>query len=611
MPSANELSSLIEHDPQMQLPELPKLSDDYLKIWASSQLLILTGGLSDVVLRGKSVSSILPQVLPLLNGRLSIPEICARVYGYPERSVRDVIALLYMRGVLEEGRVVIHALPKEAVRAFKPQLDFYSRYIDVTRSSKNRYEVLDKLQSSHVLLVVDGYAAYQTAHEFINAGVGQLDILNLNDHEDWAALTQLSPFSAVTLLPAGWVENVTPYDLIVFVSGTRNGEGVRRLNKLAHDSGKTLLCALLHPDDVQIGPVYFPQQSPCYECAEIQGALSLDQATASTDTQVGEHQLSPEQHIGVGQVTVAMITILTHLTSVGDPAVYVLSQDTLTWDIKPVHMIAGCPLCGKVADYDHRDLPIGDHYLENLPTFYHINARVRRYDMNPKGHQVHYRDEVFETLKHAHKAYDGCPHIELPQIDVLPEHFHDSYAQTISQPPAPRTTPIQLQDISILLLLAGGVISLTKGDWVFQKRITPSAGNLLSQGLYFANFSVPGLDPGLYYFRQEGFLEQVAKGDFRAAIGNTVMGSETLPSLPAGAILQTSSMARIESKYGRRAFLFSMFDAGVMLHSLQYMSQLLNIQVWQALDFYDDELNTLMGLHTANEFVSYIAYLTL
>src|SRR5688572_16199322 len=210
MPEAKQLSTLIEHDPQMQLPQQPRLSKDFVKIWGSSQLLIIGGSTTDVVFRGKSVSTVLPQLLPLLNGRLTIGQIAAQVTGYSEQVVRDAISLLYMRGLLEEGKFASKYVNKEIVQGFKSQLKFYGRYVDQTRYSKSRYQVLERLLSSRVLLMAQGTVGYLVAADLINSGIGALDIVTLDKSQHWENLCEQSPFTQVNLLdvPLNKVESL-------------------------------------------------------------------------------------------------------------------------------------------------------------------------------------------------------------------------------------------------------------------------------------------------------------------------------------------------------------------------------------------------------------------
>jgi SagB-type dehydrogenase family enzyme len=605
----------------MQLPEYPRLPTDFLTVPLTSQLLLVAGGYADITLRGKSVSTILPALMPLLNGRLTIKEIAGRLPNYSEQAVRDTITLLYMRGILEEGRTYTTNITKEKLQWFKPQLDFYSRYTDVTRYSRNRLEVLERLQHSRIALVANSPAAYELATGLVELGIGQLNIVLLNATEAdarWTALKQASPFTQVQFYDGGLSACAQPeawlvgQNMLLFVGLPWDGSTIRHLNQLALAYKVILQCGLFDNGTIEIGHVYYPDQSPCYECANLQGALNLQR--------VGPHDMAlphdsdcidfvAETRLGVGFMTLSVLTTLTRLTPPADSTVNRLSLKTLAWETQTLYKILACPVCGQVEDYDGRDFAIGHDHEENLPAFYHANARVRKQVMFPKGHQVHYRDEVVKTVRNAYKAYDGRLRIALPEMGAMPASFEKPYTQMSLGTQPLHKQPLSFDAIGKLMRLVGGATTLKHGDFAFHKRITPSGGNMLSQSLYLINFDLPEVSPGIYYFHQDGYLEQIKTGRFSEPVLGAVLQREGMPERPHAAIVITSCMARIESKYGGRAFFFSMVDSGVMLHSLQYVSGLFGVELWQAFEFVDDDIHNMLELYTSNEIVSAITFL--
>ena len=174
---AKYLSEMVNSDPQMQIPPYPRLSEDYLKLWYNSDMLIVEGGLSEVVLRGRSVRSLLPQLLPLLDGCRTIAEITACVRGFKDKAIHDALTLLYMQGLLEDGRAGRDKMSTSQLTAYGSALKFYSRYIDFTRASKGRYDLLHALQSKHVLLSATGSATLPFVSALAELGIGEITVI--------------------------------------------------------------------------------------------------------------------------------------------------------------------------------------------------------------------------------------------------------------------------------------------------------------------------------------------------------------------------------------------------------------------------------------------------
>lgn len=597
MLNANGLSASIT-SPQMRLPVRPRLPESLILVWHNQQTLVILGAMSDVVLRGKSVSVLMPRLLPLLNGALSADEIAARLPDIAPKIVRDALLLLQMQGVLEDGAASGPALPAETARAFADQLRFYGRYVDYTRAQRSRSDVLGRLQSSAVLLVGRGAGAAQTVRELVSLGVGAIDVLPLDgDATDWAALS--TPHARVALAPGGPdALDRAALDgrrLLLLVSDRPETKLTRRLNRLALDARVPFMRAYLDPaGPIEIGPTVYAGETACYECALTAGAL-----TAAADDAIPA-AAGPEVVLGASQTALFSLAILTSLLPVASGhALHRFDPASLRFTPQPVYRLPGCPACSPCAEYPaERELAIAPGHSESLAAFYHANSLDRHYALFPKSFQDHYSSQNTQSVMGGFKSYTNRPAVDVsPWLDAAPARFGAAYAGPTAGPASP-TAPASLPALATLLATAAGRRD-ERGAFAASgpRRLAPSGGNFTSQTLYLLNLDLPGLAPGLYHFNAPGLrLELLAPGEQRAAL-RACLPESFGPDGAAAAIIQTAAFARLENKYPLKAYQIALYDSGAMLASLEAAGGALGLELRSTIDFYDAELASLLGLN--------------
>ncbi|MDT5261888.1 MAG: hypothetical protein QOC61_892 [Acidobacteriota bacterium] len=619
-------------DEQLRFPSHPRLSEDFVKLWYNQQTLIVLGGADEVVLRGKAVSALLPQLLPLLTGRLPFDEIAQRIPGIRPAALNETLLLLYMNGLLEEGLVQADNLSRELVRDFGEQLKFYSRYVDFTRSNRNRYEVLGQLQASSIVFVGQGRAARGLLNEVAALGLGQAHVLPL-DGERMGWQIPASPHTRVEILDAvtsaseaggekTWLaaltEKLQGQQLLLLVSDAPASDLTRRLNRLAVEHRVPFLRCRIGPGAVELGPAYLPGESGCYECAQLARVLDLDapdDAPAEPPLAPDDEWLSPEEQLGISQAALLVLSLLTKLTPIaGEFVLYRLSPADFKLERQAVYQLPGCPVCSVVKDYDvNRDLLVGAQHVENWPTLYHFNSNDRKATVIPKGHQRHYAPKVLKMMEGAYKSYASGEQTDLAaRTAAWPEALSQPYAGVARGDTAPTTRRrVTLDDISWLFrITAGRNLTDPQVGWETGQRFTPSGGALASQQLYLVNLAVEGLSPGLYHFNQVGgTLEQMPGEQLGERLARAVPGTEEIDGRIVAAIIQTAAFGRLEYKYAFKAYRYSLYDSGAMLQSLHTVSQVLGLELWHAAHFYDEEVSDVLNLHTVTEFPLYVAYL--
>lgn len=621
-------------DEQLRLPLRPRMPEDMVKIWHNRQTLVVFGSAEEVVFRGKAVAVLLPQLIPCLSGRLSVEEITGRIQGARPDSVIEALTMLHMHGLLEEGLVSTPGLSRELVKDFEPLLKFFSRYVDVTRVCANRYEVLGRLRASSVMLVGDGPAARQSLHELLALGVGKVTLLPLDgaqsDYESADASlytnVEAAGLDAATLLEGGadaarqMEETLARHSLLLLVSRHPRPRLTRLLNRLSVGSGVPFLRSHISEQRVEIGPAVMPHESGCCECAHLSGILDLDgpDGSAPSDEEpAASGWATPEEQLGASRVTLHALSMLTRVIPVsGANKLSRLSFETLRFEEQPTCRMVGCATCSTVKHYDaERDLFVGPAHAENWPTLFHFNTNDQHFNLAPKAYQMHYAASVVKMASASpHKNYSTpLPPIELATaFGEMPDGLKRAYdGGALRSPAAPTKGPVAIADVARLLMLTAGrrMNSVWKG-WPQGRRLTPSGGNLASQQLYLINYSVGGLAAGLYNFNSsDDTLEPLGAAGARETFDAAVPGAAGLGPRMAAALVQTAVYGRVEHKYVSKAYRYCLHDSGAMLESLRAVSHALGLELWHTLEFYDDEVRDLIGLHTIQEFPLLVALL--
>ena len=624
MKEAKGLAQRVAHDPQIQLPTYPRMPEDIVKIWFTQQLLVLGGPIDDIALRGKSVENLLPQLLPLLQGRLTMDQIVERIHGFRSQSVRDALVLLYMQGVIEEGAIPFQNLNRELIKAFNSQLKFYSRYIDYTHANINRYEVLSRMQASSVLVIGQGLTGRATLAETAALGLGNATVLPIDGATDaWQSLT--TPYFNIELLDLDVEELrdgnllaieklaqvIRSQNLVLLLTDTPNPTFTRLLNRLSIEQKVPFMRAYISQEAVWLGPTVFPGESGCYECANLSGLIDLD-AAETNNTSKPYYYLSPFEQIGVSQQALLILANLTKFIPIltGD-GLFELDQE-MQLTPHALHAYIGCPVCNHVYDYDgpQRNLQVGPNHTENLSALFHLNTNDKAYRFFLKGHQVHYKSKNLKHLPGAYKQYTGRPRIPY-QEDVLqpPPGFEAPFAALQATPDLiPKRETFTFDELKAFIQLTAGSYRVPEQLSRFV-RITPSGGSLASQTIYLVNFAVDGLPSGIYHASPTGHLDQLRMGDFRQELDEIIMGAATDADQEfLGVVVLTAAFSRLASKYLSKAYRYSHYDSGAMLHTIQTVGRLVGLEMWPTGNFYDDRLQDLLALGADTELITYVIY---
>lgn len=163
--------------------------------------------------------------------------------------------------------------------------------------------------------------------------------------------------------------------------------------------------------------------------------------------------------------------------------------------------------------------------------------------------------------------------------------------------------PVSLQALSQVLWAASGV-TLRAGDFLL--RTSPSAGALYPVDVYVFARLVEGLTPGLYHFVPTGqALRQRYEGDFSELLADAALNQDFLAE--AGFVLVlTAVFERTTWKYGARGFRYLYLDAGHIVQNAALAAVSLGLGSCPVAAFFDDEINSLLGVNPARESALYL-----
>ncbi|HEY3184419.1 MAG TPA: TOMM precursor leader peptide-binding protein [Gaiellaceae bacterium] len=221
----------------MDVPDRPLLSPWY-RIVGDGERLILEHAQVAVVLEGAAVRTLLPHLLPLLDGTRTVAELVARL-GIAARPAVDLaLALLAEHGVLAEGPPAPERA-RASAHAFAAAFDVSPRV------------AAERLRAGSVGVVGGGPAAADVARLLHLAGVEHVP------HLSWRRGADV--------------------DVAVVAPALDEVDGLQPWNSLALERGMTWLP--VRPWDGRcafVGPLVVPGESCCYECTLLRRAANVD-----------------------------------------------------------------------------------------------------------------------------------------------------------------------------------------------------------------------------------------------------------------------------------------------------------------------------------------------
>lgn len=203
-----------------------------------------------------------------------------------------------------------------------------------------------------------------------------------------------------------------------------------------------------------------------------------------------------------------------------------------------------------------------------------------------------------------YKRYPGVPRIILPSPEPGGKL---SLWECLSRRRSIRSfknLPLPLETLSLLLWACQGI---TAREFGFELRTAPSAGALYPIETYLSAHRINDLEPGIYHYDVTAHaLEKIKDGDFSQAIARAALDQDFLAEA-AVVFIWTALFARSSWKYRQRAYRYIYLDAGHIAENLALAAVACKLGSCQIGAFYDEEVNTLIGVDGQEESTIYLS----
>ncbi len=210
----------------------------------------------------------------------------------------------------------------------------------------------------------------------------------------------------------------------------------------------------------------------------------------------------------------------------------------------------------------------------------------------------------WENKPERYKEYVDSRKIELSSIDNITTLSFNEVIRTRRSIRNFSEKHLSLKQLAYLLWSSTGIQRVEKS---YGFRNAPSAGALYPIETYLFAKKVDHLEAGLYHYNiKSHLLEELKIGDFSEFLSNSCLGQTMLSS--AGVVFIWSGVfVRSKWKYKQRAYRYVYLDCGHIAQNLALCATSLDLGSCQVGAFYDDEVNSLIGLDGTEESVIYLS----
>lgn len=238
---------------------------------------------------------------------------------------------------------------------------------------------------------------------------------------------------------------------------------------------------------------------------------------------------------------------------------------------------------------------------ENIAQLYHLHSSNLRcctvnFAVDVDRHPLRFR------------TYPGSHRVDLPGRDF---NLDVSLGTVLEKRRSIREfllKPLNLEVVGRLLHTSYGVRGYRHIDnqWTYD-RPSPSAGGLYPLELYIASQTIENLADGIYHYDARAHqLELIRTGLFHPMLANMTIGQQMICDANL-VIIISAIFQRTMWKYGQRGYRYVLIDAGHLGQNLYLNAIALGLGTVAIGGFFDNELNSLIGLPSEEEQIIYLA----
>ncbi len=434
---ADMMLHAVNEDPQFSMPRRPRLHAGVVAV-PFERGLLLEGTAERRVFGGAAARSLLPRLLPLLDGTRTLADLIGVIGADRADDVSAALALLYTSGHVQEADTDL-GLPAGVSTG---AAETVGRLLDTTRVWPNVESAFHALHNAPALIVDTGRPAARLASLLAASG------------------------DEVRSIPIDHTPDTGQF-IIVASSGEEDTDLLDALDRRSAEAGATWL-RLHHRNGIlEMGPLFDRRHTPCFACfLAARGTGDREDVAADGDifddlawAMAAGEVFNQRARIGTSLASTALATI-----------------DLRRWTARQESFARRpeCERCGRSK--------LGG---TATPAFIYDQgvAFPPRDKISPKGHQVHYRMDNL-MIQHDHRSYDSSPKISLPVVEPAAV--------------AGRAGRLDVETLGALLRGAFGLKPEPHNPQV--RRYAPTGGNLGSPQAFLIVNDVAGIAAGRYYY---------------------------------------------------------------------------------------------------------------
>ncbi|MBB3192864.1 nitroreductase family protein [Roseateles terrae] len=576
---AHGLSQRFSANRNLALPQRPAFADDLIGLRLPQGSMAFVGGTAPILLNGRSVTELLPSLLPLLRRGRDLPSLGRSAGPSLRPVVDDLMHFLFARGLLVE-QPDLQALPDARSRR---QGQFFERYC-TELSLSSGVAPAARLAQGVILLVDEGGAAEDGADAAVTVGRSVTGMAALHEAIASLGLTVRRVTPTSDLLAEVAMTPASAPVLVVLTAHSLSRLTARQQRALT-DRGCRWVPLQSRDSVLVVGPVVPEGVAPCAACLRLAAADTsvdgLDATTGSTAAHAVQMLLADAltSHWRLNRLRI-------------DPR-------RLAWQTEGWTARSCCPTCGCAA----QDAP--EQSGAGFVAAYHRHTQDLPVRGTSRAHLLSYEPAQEEKVRGASKPYNG-PHWRWdlqawlgrpPRHEALQRALFWATQSVLWQSAAAD------EALEVPQGRMGNGASADSASAIHGRtRAMPSAGSLASQSLYVVDLNTDRPTAGVHYLHPDGraFCVATAQAAQKAGLLEWLDGAEV-------GFVATAALARLESKYGRKAYRFAHYDAGVMLASLQALAREDDRLLRCRADLNDAALDNLLGLDGRTEIVCWIA----
>lgn len=235
---------------------------------------------------------------------------------------------------------------------------------------------------------------------------------------------------------------------------------------------------------------------------------------------------------------------------------------------------------------------------ESLAAEFHVASRNQAaFKRLYRAYDIHSQPEIRDLVTDAPLRFDDRQRVGLPVED---EPVGATVLDVIQQRASGRNfgrRPLSAVKLATLLRHGNGVLATAhNSEGSFYRRAAANSGDLGSVEVFPILLNVDGVEPGIYHFDSVAHdLTRIRAGSFGDWLREVVLFQAEF-SGAAAALVLTSALGRVQTKYSDRGYRFALMDVGHVSENLYLVGTGLGLQVCATAGFIDDVLDSALQL---------------